>query len=164
MRASRDATRDDLGAPIDGHPHELTVDQGTEADAGSDGKRYDRTDGNTTRYFGDYELLRVLGRGGMGTVYQARQLSLDRPVALKMIRAELAGSDTCTTPGITARAASPILEMTVEGTDLEGGRAMTTPRNSRAAAVAVAVIQKETAPAVYQFLCPSLTLVLLAEK
>jgi hypothetical protein len=39
------------------------------------------------RYFGDYELQKMLGKGGTGIVYKARQLSLNRPVALKMIRA-----------------------------------------------------------------------------
>ncbi|MCE9563758.1 MAG: serine/threonine protein kinase [Planctomycetes bacterium] len=43
----------------------------------------------TGRILGDYQLLRRIGAGGMGQVYLARQLSLKRDVAVKLLRNDL---------------------------------------------------------------------------
>src|SRR5580692_8890826 len=47
---------------------------------------------------GRYEILQMLGEGGMGAVYKAMDRELSRPVALKLIRPELAAN-----PSILAR-------------------------------------------------------------
>ena len=44
--------------------------------------------------FAGYRIDSLVGRGGMGVVYRATDLSLERPIALKLIAPELAENET----------------------------------------------------------------------
>jgi len=61
----------------------------------------------------DYELLRELASGGMGTVYLAREIALDRLVAIKVLRPELATADAVTRFGREAQTLARVRHPTI---------------------------------------------------
>ena len=69
---------------------------------------------------GRYEIEREIGRGGMATVYRARDIHHDRPVALKVLHPELAESlgalDVTLSPEEIARIEEAVPASAVAGT------------------------------------------------
>jgi serine/threonine protein kinase/tetratricopeptide (TPR) repeat protein len=90
-----DATLVDYDATIGGAATWVTPPASTSAGTGRVRVQGDTPLLQPGDLLGDrYEVLQLLGEGGMGAVYKARDRELDRPVALKLIRRELASNSS----------------------------------------------------------------------
>jgi hypothetical protein len=87
-----DPDRPDLG-PDNNNPIDVTRDDAPGAWPGAASSAVSDIDEPVPARIGRYRILRLLGEGGMGAVYEAEQDLPHRMVALKLIRAGYAGPE-----------------------------------------------------------------------
>jgi eukaryotic-like serine/threonine-protein kinase len=78
--------------------------------------RSTKLDSSELPEIGDYRMIREIGRGGMGIVYEAEQVSLGRHVALKMLPRDRNGDEVAVTRFLReARSAASLFHTNIVG-------------------------------------------------